>query len=324
MDETTERNPTQPKPSTCYARRHMSMAASTYYEYALVVSHKSGLFYSHDRRDAEQFGEEGVSPTTILSLRSWLENHGWFVPLDKRTKRKRNPTTGLYLPIRYRVLSHDQWVAAHPGKCRFPKTDTVPPAPDSVAGPAPDSVAGEPSPATVFVTTGYSLPIPPATDSVAKSVVKSVSKSEKSSSPECDDDSKFQKAKAKILNDALGPKDQIAAALELIRERTNGKPVSDWKAYLKKSLSAFDWDAARVRLANDPNTRDQRNLEALGLTRTDRNLVAAGLARPPFDPTKEARPGIRFVEPEFGSRKSRTPEDQAEIERIGKKFLNEN
>jgi hypothetical protein len=250
-------NQAHAKPSICYARRHMSMAASTYYEYALAVSHKSDVFYSHDRRDAEQFGEESVSPTTILSLRSWLEGHGWFVPLDKRSKRKRNPVTGLYLPIRYRVLSHDLWVAAHPGKCRFPKSDTVPPTPDSVAGPAPDSVAGEQPPATDFVTTGTSLPIPPAPESDAKSGGSSLKGSslKNSSSPESDDELRFLKAKAKFLADATGPKDQIAGALDLIRERvcTNGnQPVRNWNAYLKECLANFldsDWKTVHDRIA---------------------------------------------------------------------------
>jgi hypothetical protein len=61
----------------------------------------------------------------------------------------------------------------------------------------------------------------------------------------------------------------------------------------------------------DPATRDARNLEALGFTRTERNLAAAGLARP----------GIPFVQSEFGPIKKRSPEDQAAIEKIGKEFL---
>jgi hypothetical protein len=136
----------------CFARRHLSPTDSAYHSYALAVSRGSGIFYSDDRRDAKEFGG-GISPRTIFGSRGRLEERGWFVRMDKGTRQKRNPVTGHMLSIRYRVLTHDEWAALHPGHCYFAKSPAV----DSATGPDAQSATGEVSPAAVLVMTGCSF-----------------------------------------------------------------------------------------------------------------------------------------------------------------------
>jgi hypothetical protein len=115
-----------------------------------------------------------------------------------------------------------------------------------------------------------SPPIPytevPGTDNSKSSSQESTSSSDGSASG--DDELKFQKAKAKILAEHLGPKDECAAALDLIRERvkTNGnQPVRYWPTYLEKSLRAFlpsDWNVVRTRLARAAEAKRLSSPEA--------------------------------------------------------------
>jgi hypothetical protein len=277
------------------------MAASTYYEYALAVSHRSGVFFSHDRRDAEQFGEDGVSPTTILSLRSWLEDRGWFVPLDKGSKRKRNRSSGLYLSIRYRILRHDEWAATHPGKCRYPKSPDVestsgdnPPAPDSVAGPAPDSVAGEQSPAPDSGQACTSFRDHQHQILVHSLVVESEeSKSENNSAA---------KSAAPVLPEWM--------------------PLPQWNAFLdyrkqsKKRMTPYAQSLAIEVLAD---LRSQGHDPASVLKQS---ILNGWTGLFPFrkDSPKSLGPAgrtIPFVTSEFGPRKPRDPQTQAAIEAIG-------
>jgi len=130
---------TAPQPQ-CFARRHMSMAACAYHSYAFGVSATSRVFYSNDRRDAEEFH---ASKNTVGTIRAALERRGWLVPLDKGKKRKVNPVTGQRMSIRYRVLSHDEWAATHPGHCHFPKPEN--PVPNLGTGPVPNTGTGEES-----------------------------------------------------------------------------------------------------------------------------------------------------------------------------------
>jgi hypothetical protein len=154
----------------CFARRHMSPGDYAYYSYALAVSRGTGIFYSDDRRDAKEFGG-GISPRTIFGSRGRLEERGWFVRIDKGPRQKRNPVTGHMLSLRYRVLTHEEWTALHPGHCYF----TKPPAADSATGPDAQFATGEVSPAADPSVTGCSFGNDrlqflhsPAADSAAK------------------------------------------------------------------------------------------------------------------------------------------------------------
>jgi len=94
----------------------MPAQIESFHGYALATSRESGVFYSDARRDAEDFD---VNKDTIIAWTHWLENQGWMDRLDKGKRLKRNPVTGMYASIRYRVLDHDGWADKHPGKCRY-------------------------------------------------------------------------------------------------------------------------------------------------------------------------------------------------------------
>jgi len=154
-----------PRSRTCFARRHMPPAVFAYYDYCSHVSHKSGVFYSHDRKDASEFGERGVSPVSVRRARHWLEQSGWITRMDQT----RRTAAGTWAPIRYRVLTHDDWTKLNPGKCRRRAGFVSKPETHSVAGEEPqpetDSVPG---PETDLIATGDSFDHQPATESVAK------------------------------------------------------------------------------------------------------------------------------------------------------------
>jgi hypothetical protein len=319
------------------------MAASAYHSYAFAVSRTSGVFYSDDRRVAEDFG---VSPTTIFSLRTWLEDQGWLVPIDKKTERQRNRVTGHWLPFRYRVLSHAEWVATHPGKCRFLKSDTQPPVPDSVAGPATESVAGDQAPVTDSGAASYSFAQSPVTDSGTKIVdsrlYREKEKKEQTSAaqpaaPEVPDISfpdwwpveqwneflKYRKARKKLLT----PYAQQLAIKTLAQIRADGfdpaaaidrSILNGWLGFFPPTGSrGHGFTNPAGRTTEDHAQRMRKNAKTLGLdgsTRFERNMHAAGLPAPE----------IKFVTSEFGPRKTRDPETQAAIEEIYRKFKKEN
>ena len=69
----------------------MPAQMESFHGYALATSHKSGIFYSDVRRDAEDYG---VNKDTIATWTKWLEEEGWFERLDsnlKRNPRAREP-----------------------------------------------------------------------------------------------------------------------------------------------------------------------------------------------------------------------------------------
>ena len=149
----TEQN--KPK-GRCFPRRHMLPQVDAFYWYAYRRSKKTGVFWRSDRKAAEDFG---ASKNTTLGWVTFLEREGWFEPLRTGAERlKRNLKTGMYDPIPYRVLTHEEWVAKHPNECRHlgeeseankrrrltkkrkapvPKTGTGP-VPESGTGPVPD------------------------------------------------------------------------------------------------------------------------------------------------------------------------------------------
>lgn len=213
----------------------MEPAVESYYQYALAVSKRTRIFYSDDRRDAMEFKSYcgGLSPVTIFRWRHTLVKGGWFEPLQKGRNQERNPKTGFFLPIKYHVLTHDEWAQKHPDKCfiRLPS-----PATDSVAGPSPDSVAG---PATDLQATGYSFMGSPAAESVAKSVVslKSVKKEENKERP------------VAPQNGASGPVtlSVLMARLKTVfQEQTGQLPTwrqTDWNAIERLLRERADLDA---------------------------------------------------------------------------------
>ena len=89
----------------CFSRRHMPPDVSAFHEYALAVSHHSGIFYSNVRRDSWEFG---VSKDRVSRWTKFLEQRGWFRRIDRSKRLKRNPHTGLLESIRYAVIPHEE------------------------------------------------------------------------------------------------------------------------------------------------------------------------------------------------------------------------
>jgi len=167
------------KQERCFARRHMRPGDFALYSYALAVSQQSGVFYSDDRRDAEEFGEHGVSKNTVCESRGRLEDHDWFVRIDKGQRRKRNSLTGSWEPLRYHVLTHKEWIAKHPRRCRFPKplvadfaTGGESPVPNTGTGPVPNTGTGETAPVPNSDSTGPNSWVVPVPNSGTKEVKK--------------------------------------------------------------------------------------------------------------------------------------------------------
>src|SRR6266568_4496051 len=100
-------NSKTPATKRCFTRRHLTSNEAAYYNYVWGVSRRDGEFRSDDRRDAWDLG---VSKNSITTWRHSLEKKGWII----QTKaRQRNPLTGAYSSINYRVLSHEEWVEKH-------------------------------------------------------------------------------------------------------------------------------------------------------------------------------------------------------------------
>jgi len=126
----------------CFPRNHQTPGESALHNYMAGASRKSGVFYSDDRRDAGQFespkdAAKRISKNTITKWRHGLENKGWIERLDKGP-RQRNPVTGLYASIRYRVLTHNEWVAKYPDRCEAHASQTQPQEPTPCLGDSSD------------------------------------------------------------------------------------------------------------------------------------------------------------------------------------------
>src|SRR5260221_6779640 len=117
-------NPRRAKGRFCFPRNHQTPGESALHNYMIGASRKSGIFYSDDRRDAGQSDSQNsgggkVSKNSIAVWRHSLEKKGWIERIDGGP-RQRNPLTGMWASIQYRVLTHAQWVAKYPDRCAGP------------------------------------------------------------------------------------------------------------------------------------------------------------------------------------------------------------
>jgi hypothetical protein len=151
----------------CFAGRHMAPQVESFHGYALATSRKSGVFYSDVRRDAEDYG---VNKDAITAWTKRLVKEGWFEPLDGK-RLKRNPVTGLYASIRYRVLNHDEWAAKYPGHCRFTGVDNLSEKPGRV-NQSEETGQAEVHQSEKAGTTCPKTPEPPVRKTRTKTVVK--------------------------------------------------------------------------------------------------------------------------------------------------------
>ncbi len=78
--------------------------AAVLYPFAFRISKNSGCFYCSAERIAEHFG---TSPDTVRRAMDALTTSGFFVVIDKE----------LFHSTIYRVVPHDEWAQAHPGRC---------------------------------------------------------------------------------------------------------------------------------------------------------------------------------------------------------------
>jgi hypothetical protein len=100
---------TQQRP--CSERRHMTPEEFGIWTYARMVSFTSGIFYASRRKTAQQFAD--TTKTTIQRLTQSLLEKGWLEKMDTPAR----DGDGNYVCKRYKVLTHEQWVKNHPGKC---------------------------------------------------------------------------------------------------------------------------------------------------------------------------------------------------------------
>jgi hypothetical protein len=99
------------KSETCKANNHMRPEEYALWDVSRILSFKTGILYFDGRRMAERF--KGVNSKFFYPKLKALVSAGWFIQLDEKQKRTRG---GTYAARRYRVLSHDEWVATH-GTC---------------------------------------------------------------------------------------------------------------------------------------------------------------------------------------------------------------
>ena len=96
----------------CYARQHMTLEEYGLWQYARTVAYQSGVFYMDARGIAKRFSETGKDAIYRVARR--LEVKGWFRRFKSSRRHKK---TGTWAASQYQPLSHDQWVADHPGEC---------------------------------------------------------------------------------------------------------------------------------------------------------------------------------------------------------------
>jgi hypothetical protein len=96
---------------TCFAHHHLTVEEYGLWTHARQLAHESGILYFDGRKIAKRFIETGKN--TIYRIGHNLIRKGWLV-IVREPKRLKN---GMFSPGQYRPVSHDEWVAKHPGAC---------------------------------------------------------------------------------------------------------------------------------------------------------------------------------------------------------------
>lgn len=118
---------TNPPPqSRCFAHCHLSASEYGFYDVCRSLSHKTGVLYFDGRDIAGRFGS--MAPSTAYNLAARLVKKGWLV----LTKDSQRLSSGRFSARHYRVLSHEEWAAEHPRRCRPPVQDSALDAPEPV------------------------------------------------------------------------------------------------------------------------------------------------------------------------------------------------
>lgn len=97
---------------SCFPNRHMRPEEYALWNVSRSLSHESGLLYFDGPEIAALFEDTGKD--RIYRAAKALTEKGWFKLL---APKRRNPTTGLWLPSQYNVLSSEEWAKEHPHEC---------------------------------------------------------------------------------------------------------------------------------------------------------------------------------------------------------------
>jgi len=109
----------KPEKITCVPRRHLSIAAFKTYDAmcAMVAKNPDRICWAPAGKLANW---NDRSPDSERSALTELEREGWIIPTHSGLRRK---SDGNFTSNEYRVLTHEEFVAAHPGSCPAPKYD---------------------------------------------------------------------------------------------------------------------------------------------------------------------------------------------------------
>ena len=115
----------KPRKETCKAHRHMTPTQYALWDVCMGLSHATRVLYFDGRKLADRFKD--FSKSACYRAAEALLSAGWFEPLEKKQKRTKG---GTYAARRYKVLTHDEWVAKHgAGECTlctpFPPVGTA-------------------------------------------------------------------------------------------------------------------------------------------------------------------------------------------------------
>ena len=83
----------------------------------------------------------GVSKSAIYESKDRLVDDGWLVPLNGKG-RKRRSGSKRFESTQYRVLSHDEWIKTHKGKCQPFRNEGTESIPERGNGAIPESGNG--------------------------------------------------------------------------------------------------------------------------------------------------------------------------------------
>jgi hypothetical protein len=110
----------------CFAHDHLTCAEYGLWTLGRELSYKKSVLYFDGQNMAARFRRSG-GKNTMYRLMHALIKSGWFIVLEPR-KRKSN---GQWSAHALRVLSHDEWVKAHPKECKTDAENDEQPVPIS-------------------------------------------------------------------------------------------------------------------------------------------------------------------------------------------------
>lgn len=103
----------------CFDNKHMTIAQFGFLCLARSLSSQSGVLYFDGRKFGHNFAGGSAngraSRTPMYRMVRELTAMGWLEPLTESVR----DAYGKFSPATFRVLTHDEWVAKHPGCCNL-------------------------------------------------------------------------------------------------------------------------------------------------------------------------------------------------------------